>query len=147
MTHLRRKVGTSHQRKDGVDARPHRAADAARLRRRGDRIGCNLLHCICRLMARTGPLWTGRAGPLCPGKSDVNLFRYGKCIIDLDTEIPGGAFDFGVAEQKLNGAEISSAAVDQGWALVRRSECVPKRFGSSPTLAILSIARLNIAKS
>jgi hypothetical protein len=44
------------------------------------------------------------------------LFRYGTCIIDLDTEIPGGAFDFGVVEQKLNGAEISSAAVDQGFS-------------------------------
>jgi hypothetical protein len=29
-------------------------------------------------------LWTGGAGLLCPGNSDINLFRYGKSIIDLD---------------------------------------------------------------
>jgi len=54
----------------------------------------------------------GRAGPLCPGNSDVNLFRYGECIINLDAEIPSSAFDFGVSEQELNSAEISSSAVD-----------------------------------
>src|SRR5262245_12581109 len=30
------------------------AADTARHRRRGDRIGCNLLRCICRLLAQSG---------------------------------------------------------------------------------------------
>ena len=38
----------------------------------------------------------GRACPLCPGISDINLFRYCQSVIDLDAEIPDGAFDLGV---------------------------------------------------
>jgi len=56
----------------------------------------------------------GRACPLCPGTSDINLFRYCQRIIDLDAEIPDGAFDFGVAEQELDSPEISCASVNQG---------------------------------
>jgi hypothetical protein len=56
----------------------------------------------------------GGACLLCPGSSDVNLFRYGKGIIDLDAEVPDGAFNFGVAEQELHSAQITGAAVDQG---------------------------------
>jgi hypothetical protein len=37
-----------------------------------------------------------------PGHSDVNLIRYRQSIVDLDTEIPYGAFDLRVAEQKLH---------------------------------------------
>jgi hypothetical protein len=47
---------------------------------------------------------SGRACPLCPGISDVNLFGYRQRIIHLDTEVSDGAFDLGVAEQELNGA-------------------------------------------
>jgi hypothetical protein len=36
--------------------------------------------------------------------SDINLFRYGKGIIDLDAEVSDGAFDLGVPEQELHGA-------------------------------------------
>ena len=56
----------------------------------------------------------GRADPLCPGSSDINLFGYGKSIIDLDTEIPDGALDFRVTEQELDGSKIASAPIDQG---------------------------------
>jgi hypothetical protein len=42
------------------------------------------------------------------------LFRYGKGIIDLDAKIPDGAFDLGVTEQELHGAQITSTPVDQG---------------------------------
>jgi hypothetical protein len=41
------------------------------------------------------------------------LFGYGKSIIDLNTEIPDGALDLDVAEQQLNGSEITSAPVDE----------------------------------
>jgi hypothetical protein len=41
----------------------------------------------------------GRACPLCPGISDVNLFCYRERIIDLDSKVPDGAFDLGVTEQ------------------------------------------------
>jgi hypothetical protein len=44
----------------------------------------------------------GRACPLCPGASDINLFCYCQSIIHFDAEISDGAFDLGVAEQKLD---------------------------------------------
>jgi hypothetical protein len=42
-------------------------------------------------LARCGA--NGAGGLLCPGNSDVNLFRYGKGIINLDAEVPDGTFD------------------------------------------------------
>ena len=45
----------------------------------------------------------GRASPPCPGISDLDLFRYRERIVDLDAEVSDGAFDFGVAKQKLHG--------------------------------------------
>jgi hypothetical protein len=48
-------------------------------------------------MARSYRCVLGRACPLCPGISDVDLFSYREGIIDLDTEVSNGAFDFGVA--------------------------------------------------
>jgi hypothetical protein len=41
--------------------------------------------------------WLGRAGLLCPGSSDINLFRYCKGIIHVNAKIPDRAFDFGMA--------------------------------------------------
>ena len=40
----------------------------------------------------------GRAGLLCPGNSDVDLFRYGQRIIYIDPEVPNRAFNFSMAE-------------------------------------------------
>ena len=57
---------------------------------------------------------TGRADMLCPGISDVNLFRYCQGVIDLDAEIPDRAFDLGMPEQELDGPEIARAPVNQG---------------------------------
>ena len=37
-----------------------------------------------------------------PGYSDVNLFSYGQRIINLDTEIPDGAFNLRVAQEDLH---------------------------------------------
>ena len=54
----------------------------------------------------------GRACPLCPGISDVNLFRYRKCVIDLNAEVSDGAFDFCVAEQELHGPQFAGPTVD-----------------------------------
>jgi hypothetical protein len=31
--------------------------------------------------------------------SDINLFRYSQGVIDLDAEIPDGAFDLGMPKQ------------------------------------------------
>jgi hypothetical protein len=35
----------------------------------------------------------GRAYPLCPGISDINLFRYSQSVVHLDAEISDRAFD------------------------------------------------------
>ena len=72
---------------------------------------------------------------LCPGTSDVNLFRYCQGVIDFDAQIPDGAFNLGMTEQELDGSQVARPPVDQV-AFVRRSECVPKLRGSKPTLAI-----------
>jgi hypothetical protein len=45
---------------------------------------------------------TGRACLLCPGISDVDLFRYREGIIHLNAKVSDGAFDLGVAEQELH---------------------------------------------
>jgi hypothetical protein len=73
-----------------------------------------LLWCMCLDVAHRGPNGSGRACLLCPGSSDVNLFRYGKGIIDLDAKVPDGAFDLGVTEQELHGPQIAGTSVDQG---------------------------------
>ena len=51
---------------------------------------------------------------LCPGISDINLFRYRQGVIDLDAEIPDRAFDLGMSEQELDGPEITRPSIDQG---------------------------------
>jgi hypothetical protein len=40
---------------------------------------------------------------LCPCSSDLNLFSYSEGIIDFDAEIPDGALDLGMSQQKLHG--------------------------------------------
>ena len=49
------------------------------------------------------PMLVGRACLLCPGISDVDLFRYCEGIIYLDAEVSDGAFNLAVAEQELHG--------------------------------------------
>jgi hypothetical protein len=51
-----------------------------------------------QLVARRGQSGSGGAYLLRPGISDVNLFRYGKGIIDLNAEVPDSAFDLCVPE-------------------------------------------------
>jgi hypothetical protein len=57
--------------------------------------------CVRRLgsAARIGGRLVGRNELLRPGRSEVDLFRYGKGVINLNAKIPDGAFDLGVAEQ------------------------------------------------
>jgi hypothetical protein len=58
------------------------------------------------LMARSRARWTGRACPLCPGTSDINLFCYRESIIHLDPKISNRALYFGVTEQELDRTKI-----------------------------------------
>ena len=69
-----------------------------------------------------------------PSISDISLFRYCESIIDFDAEVPDGALDFRVTEQKLHRPQVAGAPIDR-IALVRRRECVPNRRGSKPILA------------
>ena|ERR1700682_6483564 len=83
---------------------------------RHDNIFCDwtLLRCMSPLMARIGGSRVGRACPLCPGISDVNLFRYCQCVIDLNAEISDRAFDLCMPKQELDSPEIACPAIDQG---------------------------------
>ena len=56
-----------------------------------------------QILARTRSQQAGRACPLCPGTSDVNLLRYRERVIDLNAQISDGALDLCVAEQELDG--------------------------------------------
>jgi hypothetical protein len=73
-----------------------------------------MLQCRRQLLAQTGGWRSGRVCPLCPGISDINLFRYCQSIIHFDPEIPDRAFDLGVAEQKLDSPKVARAPVNQG---------------------------------
>src|SRR6476620_519439 len=84
-------------------------------------------------VARTCQWWSGRACPLCPGISDINLFCYGQSIVDLDTEISDSALDLSVAKQELDGAQVAGASVDQS-CLGPPKRVGPNRRGSSPML-------------
>jgi hypothetical protein len=42
--------------------------------------------------------WLGRADTLCPDTSDIDLFRYGKGVVNLDAEVPHGTFNFSVSK-------------------------------------------------
>jgi hypothetical protein len=48
------------------------------------------------------------------GISDINLFRYCQCVIDLNAQIPDRAFDLGVSKQKLDSPKVARAPVNQG---------------------------------
>jgi hypothetical protein len=67
---------------------------------------------------------SGRECPLCPGTSDVDLFRYRDGIIHLDAKISDRAFDPGVTEQKLYGAQVAGSPIDQ------RRLRAPQRMGA-----------------
>ena len=45
-----------------------------------------------------------RAERLCPGGSDIDLFRYGKSMIDLDAKVAHRALDLRMAKQELHGS-------------------------------------------
>jgi hypothetical protein len=54
-----------------------------------------------------------RARQLSPGSSDVDVFCDLNDLIYFDTEVANGARDLGVAEKRLNGAQIARPTMDQ----------------------------------
>jgi hypothetical protein len=51
---------------------------------------------------------------VCPGISDINLFRYCEGIIHFDAEIPHRAFDLSMPEQELDSPQVARPPIDQG---------------------------------
>jgi hypothetical protein len=49
-----------------------------------------------------------------PFASDVDLFGYGKSIIDLNAEVAHRALNLLVPQEKLHCPQVASAAVDEG---------------------------------
>ena len=45
--------------------------------------------------------------------SNFRLFGDFKSVVDLDTQVPHGRLQLGVAEQKLHGSEVLGASIDQ----------------------------------
>jgi hypothetical protein len=56
----------------------------------------------------------GRARPLCPDGSHVDLLGYCKSIVHFDAKVPDGTFDFGVAEQELDRSQVARPSINQG---------------------------------
>src|ERR1700677_3405049 len=78
------------------------------------------------LMAQNCQYMLGRACPLCPRNSDVNLFSYREAIIYFHAEISDVAFDFGVAQQKLNGPQVAGSTVNQRRLCPSQRMCAKK---------------------
>ncbi len=51
-----------------------------------------------QLLARSCHDQTGRACPLYPGRSDLDLFRYGESVVDFDAKIANGALNLRMPE-------------------------------------------------
>jgi hypothetical protein len=48
-----------------------------------------------------------------PCTSNIDLLRYGESVVHIDAEIPHSALYLGVTKQKLDGAPIPGAPVNQ----------------------------------
>jgi hypothetical protein len=59
----------------------------------------NPKHARRSLLAQTGSGGMGRARPLCPSDSEINLFRYCQGVIDLDAKVLDRAFDLSMPKQ------------------------------------------------
>jgi 4-carboxymuconolactone decarboxylase len=65
----------------------------------------------CPLVARTGGRRSGRASPLCPGISYINLFSYCEGVIDLDPEVSDRALDLGIPSKSWAGSPCIAACL------------------------------------
>ena len=61
----------------------------------------------------------GQSMSALPRISDIDLLSYGKCIINFDAEVAHCAFNFGMAQEQLDGSEITCPAINE------------RRFGSA----------------
>ena len=58
---------------------------------------------------------TRACGALGRRASDFGLFGYLERVVNLDAEVPHGALELRMAEQKLHRSQVSSSPVNQGW--------------------------------
>jgi hypothetical protein len=65
-------------------------------------------------LALVGCAGSGEAIPLRPDSSDINLFGYGKSIMDLDAKIADRALNPLVLQQKLYCSQVAGPAVNEG---------------------------------
>jgi hypothetical protein len=64
-------------------------------------------------MARLHHSWSGRARQLCPGTSDVDFLGDFNGVVNLHAKVTDCALDLGVAEQQLDGPQVSGSPIDQ----------------------------------
>ena len=53
----------------------------------------------------------GQSMSALPGISDIDLLGYGERIINFDAEVAHCAFNFGMAQEQLDGSEITCSAI------------------------------------
>jgi hypothetical protein len=75
----------------------------------------------------------GRAEHVCPGISDINLFRYCQGVIHFDARISDRAFDPGMTGQQLDGPQVACPPIDQGCFCSSQRMGLSNSLGSSPT--------------
>lgn len=71
---------------------------------------------IVRAMSAPGPkpaAKRGRACPLCPVSSDVDLLCYCKRIVNFNSQVADGALA-GVPRKQLHGSRVARASIDDG---------------------------------
>ena len=69
---------------------------------------------LCRLLAQSRLRERGRACPLCPVSSDVDLFCYRERIVDFNSQVPDRALDLGVPQKQLHGSQVARPPIDEG---------------------------------
>ena len=61
--------------------------------------------------------------------SDFGLLGDLERVVNLNAEIPDGAFKLRVAEEQLYGSEVAGSPVDQGWLRTpNRVRSIPRRI-------------------
>jgi hypothetical protein len=86
------------------------------------------------LLARLGCGGTGRAIPLCPAGQTSTCSALAR-VVDLNAEIARRALNLLCYNKRCTARKLPVRRY-MSVALVRCSECVPKRLGSSPMRAI-----------
>src|SRR6516225_6417593 len=66
-----------------------------------------------RLLRGTLPAPIARQAAALPGTSDIDLFGYGKGVVDFDTEVTHRALDFFMLQQELHCAQVAGATVNE----------------------------------